>query len=177
MNIYNCKHYFPNLLVISIALIPMAIGIYYLFNYQNPFAKEPAKVVRDGIVFLGIGVIFFTIYVASFVDNYINVFIPGKNGQLEYVEGLVTDLSPSDFREHGADEFSVNNVRFIISNNPLSPGYNRTAANGGVISSNGMSVKIGYVEYKNHLYIMCINVLDDQTIRQGTKTGDGSPVP
>lgn len=170
MNLYTCKNYFPNFFIIIVTLIPVAIGVYCVLNYKNPFVQNKTSLLRTAILFLVIGMMFFLIYLCSYFSNYKNIYQKIKTGEVKTVEGVVSNLSTSDFLENRYDTFDIEGVEFSISSNALTPGYNRIAAHGGIINREGMYVKIKYVEYKYERFIVVINI--PQNTNQ--KTGDGS---
>ena len=156
MNVYSCKTYLPFIPIILVTLIPVVIGIYFVANFKNPFAKDPTKVVLSGIALIVLGVFFLSVYIYSYIDNYQNVFLPAQSGKGVTIEGRIADFNPSDFLDNRADRFSVNGIEFAVSPNSLAPGYHKTASKGGVLNSEGLFVRITYVKHNNEVYIVSI---------------------
>lgn len=159
MNVYTCKTYLPFIPIILATLIPVLFGIYFVANFKNPFSREPGRVLLSGIVLILLGVFFLSMYVHTYIDNYRNIFLKKQNGQVEVVEGVITDFTPSDFLDNRADSFMINGVDFTIRSNSLAPGYNKIAARGGVINAEGMFVRIKYVLYNDEKHIVSIDIL------------------
>lgn len=159
MNLYTCKHYYPNLILILIILIPIVVGMYYLFNIKNQYISDTKRLVSEGILFLSIGVIFFVIYIFSYVDSYKNIFLARNSSSLQTIEGYVVELKKTNFFEARSDSFKINDEEFYISTNPFYPGYHKPAVYGGVINKEGMKVRISFVEYDNNKYIMSIDLI------------------
>ena len=117
-----------------------------------------------GIVLIILGVFFLSIYIYTYTDNYRNIFLKAQNGQTEVVEGKITNFVPSDFLEHGADHFAINGIEFAVRPHSLAPGYNKTAARGGALNTEGMLVRIEYVVYDNEAFIVSIDILQQGRI-------------
>lgn len=159
MNVYSCKNYFPFIPIILATLIPICIGVYYIANYKNPFVNEPNRVALYGVILIALGAFFLSIYVYTYADNYRNIFLKAQKGQTEVVEGKIENFVPSDFLEHGADHFEINGIEFVVRPHSLAPGYHKIAARGGAIKTEGMLVRIKYVEYDKEVFIVSIDVL------------------
>ena len=80
---------------------------------------------------------------------------------LQVAEGSLTSLETTSFFEDRSDSFYVGNLQFFISTNSLKPGYHKPAVYGGVLNSEGMRVRISYVEFENNRYIMSIDLLEE----------------
>lgn len=160
MRLYTCKHYYPFLIVPVVALIPLAIGIWCLCNYNNPFVKNQKRLVSEAVILIIVGFVFLSIYVWSYIDFYRNVFVMRSSDNLQFAEGELTEFVPTDFQRGGYDSFYIEEEQFFVSYNPMNPGYHKPAAYGGVLNKEGMRVRIGYIEYHGNKYIMSIDLME-----------------
>jgi len=174
MNLYTCKYYFPSILTILVSLIPIGLGIYLLSNIKNPFTREPIRILIIGVASTILGAVFLTSYMYTYIDNYRSVFLKAQSGQVEVIEGEVTNFKPVAFFEGGSDRFEVDGVEFFVGR-IMGPGYNKTASNGGVINKEGMLVRIEYVLHDQETHIVGIQLIEDA---DGDVRGrrDNSPV-
>lgn len=161
MNLYTCKHYYPNLLIIVVTLIPIAIGVFFLLNFKNQHIKDTKRLLTEAVVFITIGIVFLLIYIFSYMSSYHHIFLAKDSDDLQTVEGPLTELTTTDFFEGRSDTFRVNGMEFFVSANPLSPGYHKPVAYGGVLNREGMNVRISYIEYDNNRYIMSIDLIEE----------------
>ncbi len=122
MNLYTCECFYPNLLVITVTLIPIAVGIFYLFNLKKKNIK-----LSYAVALICFGVVFLSIYILSYVDHYQSIFLAKDTDRLKTVEGTLTNLETTGFWEGRCDKFYVDNTEFMVSTDPLYPGYHRPA--------------------------------------------------
>lgn len=76
MNLYTCKHYFPFAPIIIVLLVPLSLGIYYLFNFvnKNPFVEKPNKLLTSGIILVLVSIILLSIYLSAYINDYKSIF-------------------------------------------------------------------------------------------------------
>ena len=84
-------------------------------------------------------------------DMYTTVMNAYRTGQYQIVDGYVENFQPLQSGGHGLESFEINGVQFFYSDHKVMPGYHAVKDHGGVITSNGQHLKIGYVYY-NDLY-------------------------
>lgn len=150
MNLYTCKHFYPNLIIILATVLPIVLGIILLVK----------KDVKKGIIILIVSLLFLMIYIGTYLNYYFNVYMLRNTSEVQIVEGQLTDLNKTDFWEMRYDLFLVNDIEFFVSCNPLEPGYHKPAVYGGCLSQEGMYVKIAYIEYNGNKYIMSIDKIE-----------------
>lgn len=154
---YTCKYYLPAIY----GVIPVAValvGAYFLANISNPFTEDKRKPLLWGSAFLIVGIIVSLVFISSYISNYKNVYLPYKKGNYMEVEGEVEELKTVPFMGNGEDEFCVNGIRFSIGN-PFLPGYQKQAAHHGLITNEGMYVKIRYIPGQETDYIMELEIV------------------
>ena len=147
MNLYTCKHFFPNFIILFALIVSLIFSIFLLTR----------KDLRKGLVILVISMVFLLIYLGTYLNYYYNVYRLKDTDKIQVVEGRITNLDKTGFWEARYDSFSINDTEFFVSCNPLEPGYHRPSVYGGCLSREGMYVKISYVEYDGNRYIMAID--------------------
>lgn len=147
MNLYTCKHFYPNLIIILATIVPIILSIILLKK----------NIVKKGIVILIISLLLLTIYIGTYLDYYFNVYALKDTEAVQITEGQLLNLKKTEFWEFRYDSFFINDIEFFVSCNPLEPGYHQPAAYGGCLSQEGMRVKITYIEYNGNKYIMSID--------------------
>jgi len=156
---YDCKVYLPSPLYL-IPLIICSLGIYLLVNLKNPYVIKKGILICFGAVFTIAGTVSLVVSIIGYAHMYKNVFLEYKKNNYRVVEGEIEHLKVLPFGGNGADQFTVNSIQFEIDGT-LSPGYHKRAAKGGIIKSNGVRVKIYYINYLGTNYIMRIEAIDE----------------
>ena len=150
MNLYTCKYFFPNFVIIFVLIVSLILSIILLIR----------KDVRKGIIILVISMFLLLIYLGTYLNYYYNVYSLKDTDKIQVVEGQITDLTTTGFWEARYDSFFINDVEFFVSCNPLEPGYHRPSVYGGCLSHEGMCVRISYIEYNGNRYIMAIDEIE-----------------
>ena len=150
MNLYTCKHFFPNLIILFVLIISIILSIVLLTR----------KEVRKGIAVLLISLFLLLTHLGTYLDYYYNIYALKDTDKIQIVEGQVTNLKKTGFWEAGYDSFFINDTDFFVSCNPLEPGYHRPSVYGGCLSREGMYVRTSYVEYNGNRYIMAIDEIE-----------------
>ena len=150
MNLYTCKHFYPNLIIILATTVPIILSIILLIR----------KDIKKGIVIFAIGMMFLLIYLGTYLNYYHNVYVLRSTEKVQVVEGQITNLNKTEFWEFRYDSFYISDIEFFVSCNPLEPGYHRPAAYGGCLSREGMCVRIRYIEYDGNRYIISIDEIE-----------------
>lgn len=104
--------------------------------------------------------VFCVITIFAVANGYYNIVVPYQKGDYKVIEGKVENYNPMPYEGHKLESFEVNGIQFEYSDFTVSFGYHHAASHGGVISKNGMNVKIGYVEYNHKNEIVQIEVKD-----------------
>ena len=150
MNLYTCRHFYPNLIIIFATIVPIILSIILLIR----------KDARKGIIILVISTLLLLIYIGTYLEFYFHVYALRDTEKIQIVEGQITDLNKTGFWELRYDSFFINDIEFFVSCNALEPGYHRPSAYGGCLSREGMRVRIGYIEYNGNRYIMSIDEIE-----------------
>lgn len=72
MNLYTCKYFYPNLIIVIITLFMIVLGIIYVTK----------KELKKGLFFLIAGIAFLLLYLCSYFDYYHNVYMLKKLRQI-----------------------------------------------------------------------------------------------
>lgn len=156
---YECKSYFPPLIIIfPIALL--GFGIYCFLNINNPFVFSKVRICGTAIGYSLAGLLVLTLMLYSYIDSYQNIYLPYKHGEYIEVEGYVSELKTAYFMDKGGDSFKINEKAFSYGT-LFDVGYQKLAANGGMINKEGLHVKVRYVEYDKELHIMYLQLLNN----------------
>lgn len=89
--------------------------------------------------------LFFALDIFVSVNQYQKTVGAYRRGEYEVVEGYVENFEPRPWGQRGDESFEIDGVTFFYSNIQFTQGYNKTKAQGGVITGDGQHLKIGYV--------------------------------
>lgn len=79
------------------------------------------------------------------INSYQKTVGAYRRGEYKVVEGYVENFEPRPWGSGGDESFEIGGVQFSYSNVHTTQGYNKTKAQGGVITGDGQHLKIGYV--------------------------------
>ena len=147
---------------LSVLLIPLLVGMgFWAVSCGMSHAKEAGKDLtaparRDlthskgvqwflrGVALL-CGVVFIlsgTVYIADYTDLKTRY----ETGDCLTAEGLVEDLTTTEYPHKGGDSFTLDGVTFAYTDTDLTlPGYRGEAQNGGIITREGQYLVIRYI--------------------------------
>ena len=158
MCLYKCNSYYPSLLFVALFIILLCIGshgVYVLSNMHNPFMYDKSRGLRWGCGELVVAILGISVLLFIYIGNYKQIYMKYKGqNDISVVQGTVENIVVRDFLSNGCDEFTINGIKFCISDEMFAPGYQRRAANGGVITTNGISLKVVYIHHNGKNYIM-----------------------
>ena len=147
---------------LPVLLIPLLVGIgFWAVSCSLNRAKEAGKDLitpaqRDlsnsksvkwflrGIALL-CGVVF-VLSGASYLTDYTYLRARYETGDYLTAEGLVEDLTTTQYPDKGGDSFTLDGVTFAYTDTDLTlPGYRGEAQNGGIITREGQYLVIRYI--------------------------------
>ena len=159
--------YRPYMLLIAIAFL--LVSVYIFFNAFLPIKhdqerdKSPKLWMLVPLLFSVIPFLISVFVCVSFFStnmDYINIYEQYACGQSEVVEGMVEEFHPMPETLHDSEHFEVAGVKFNYGADNSKCFYSRCKKDGGIFVGNGQKVKIWYVPYDGHNYIMRVDLLD-----------------
>ena len=127
----------------AFGLIFIVVGLALPALLKSGFPRRTAAPLGKWFprIFLGFAIFWTsTSFVGTFSD-YRRSVDAMKNGQTEFVEGMVTNFHPMPAAGHAMESFMVKGVRFRYSDYVITAGFNNTASHGGPIRE-GLLVRI-----------------------------------
>ena len=153
--------YRPYMLLIAIALL--LVSVFIFFNVFLPLKRDRTLWKLVPLLFSIIPFLIAALACVSFFStnmDYINIYEQYANGQSEVVEGIVEEFHPMPETLHDSEHFAVSGVEFNYGADNSKYFYSQCKKDGGIFIGNGQKVKIWYVPYDGHNYIMRVDILD-----------------
>ena len=153
--------YRPYMLLIAIALL--LVSVFIFFNVFLPLKRDRTLWKLVPLLFSIIPFLIAVFACVSFFStnmDYINIYEQYACGQSEVVEGIVEEFHPMPETLHDSEHFAVSGVEFNYGADNSKYFYSQCKKDGGIFIGNGQKVKIWYVPYDGHNYIMRVDILD-----------------
>ena len=157
--------YRPYMLLIAIAFLLVSVFVFLnaFLPIDRGMDKKPKLWMLVPLLFSVIPFLISVLTCVSFFStnmDYIKIYEQYACGQSEFVEGIVEDFHPMPETLHDSEHFAVSGVKFNYGADNSKCFYSRCKKDGGIFIGNGQKVKIWYVPYDGHNYIMRVDILD-----------------
>lgn len=125
------------------AFIPlmMLIGGIIIFYRERPKGFQCVLMA----IFIAVSAATSIFMVVEQVDQYNKIVVAYQQGDYLIVEGYVENFHPMPKEGHDTEEFDLNGVHFEYSDYTVQQGYHNALSHGGVITSDGQHLRIGYI--------------------------------